>query len=351
MAVIIPSRSAPPLDRTILTIDIIDSTSRSSYPYSQVAMRAGLNGVLRKAFLDSEIPWSSCHIEDRGNGAIILIPANVPKMLLVDPLPDLLVAELRRYNDRHPVDERISLRMRLHVGEVIVGDQGAVAESIDHAHGILAAWTARSSHWASGGVIVSPASVSYYRAGVARHAASTPGPPTGRDFDAFYLHTYRLVRNVIHARSQDWGLAEDIANEALAIAYRKWDELVEHPNPVGFVVLTARRILSKVQRQRAKRPPHPPPLPVDAGRCLDNYLVQADPAAAAVDRVALAIALATLPPDHRECFVLHHILDRPVREISALLGVPEGTVKTRLRAARLALRELLGEGASGEYQY
>src|SRR5690606_18068154 len=97
-----------------------------------------------------------------------------------------------------------------------------------------------------------------------RRAAGLEGPAGARDFDALSLAHYQYVRNVLNARAQDWTLAEDVADEAMAIAYRKWDDLVEHPNPVGFVVVTARRILSRIQRQRARRALHESSLPSDA---------------------------------------------------------------------------------------
>ncbi|MEM1216431.1 MAG: sigma-70 family RNA polymerase sigma factor [Bacteroidota bacterium] len=41
-------------------------------------------------------------------------------------------------------------------------------------------------------------------------------------------------------------------------------------------------------------------------------------------------ALQQLSPDHRQCFLLRHQEDRRIPEISAILGIPEGTVKSRL---------------------
>jgi RNA polymerase sigma-70 factor (ECF subfamily) len=41
--------------------------------------------------------------------------------------------------------------------------------------------------------------------------------------------------------------------------------------------------------------------------------------------------------------VLHHVADLGVEEIAAQLGIPEGTVKSRLSRARTRLAELLDE--------
>ena len=52
-------------------------------------------------------------------------------------------------------------------------------------------------------------------------------------------------------------------------------------------------------------------------------------------------ALLALPPELREVLRAMVLDGLTVRETSVLLGVPEGTVKTRARRARIALREAL----------
>jgi RNA polymerase sigma-70 factor (ECF subfamily) len=50
-------------------------------------------------------------------------------------------------------------------------------------------------------------------------------------------------------------------------------------------------------------------------------------------------ALAALPPDHRAVIVLRHLLDYTPGEIAELLGLPRGTVNSRLRRGLDSLRE------------
>jgi RNA polymerase sigma-70 factor (ECF subfamily) len=52
-------------------------------------------------------------------------------------------------------------------------------------------------------------------------------------------------------------------------------------------------------------------------------------------------AVAALPPKQRTVVVLFYMNDVSVEEISAILEIPEGTVKSRLYYARRALRERL----------
>ena len=64
-----------------------------------------------------------------------------------------------------------------------------------------------------------------------------------------------------------------------------------------------------------------------------------DPAEAALARAEIAAALAGPEGD---VLRLMYVEDRPVAEVAALLGVPEGTVKSRAHRARRLLRVALG---------
>ena len=57
-------------------------------------------------------------------------------------------------------------------------------------------------------------------------------------------------------------------------------------------------------------------------------------------------ALATLPADIRDPFLLRHVEGLSTRETADLLGIPEGTVKSRGHAARLRLRAALDPGSA-----
>jgi RNA polymerase sigma-70 factor (ECF subfamily) len=61
------------------------------------------------------------------------------------------------------------------------------------------------------------------------------------------------------------------------------------------------------------------------------------------DHVAIVTALAQVDRDQREAVVLHYLADMGIAEIAAELGIPEGTVKSRLSRARARLADLLDE--------
>ncbi len=76
-----------------------------------------------------------------------------------------------------------------------------------------------------------------------------------------------------------------------------------------------------------------------------------DPAAAATRRVGLDRALATLDPGNagdsqRELVRLVYVEDRPLAEVAERLGIPTGTVKSRLFHVRRRLRNALEGGGN-----
>lgn len=75
--------------------------------------------------------------------------------------------------------------------------------------------------------------------------------------------------------------------------------------------------------------------------------VATDPAAAAIVNADVAQALATLEPtshEQRELVRLALLEDRPLAEIAARLGIPVGTVKSRLHTVRRLLQAALRQG-------
>lgn len=131
--------------KTIVVVDVADFTNPARTVAHQLAVHEGLYDVLRSAFAESGIDWEACSIADRGDGAMILIPPEVPKSLLADRLPGRLVAGLRRYNALHSVEAAVQLRVGFHSGEVYENRLGVVSQAVNHAFRILDASAAKSA--------------------------------------------------------------------------------------------------------------------------------------------------------------------------------------------------------------
>jgi len=61
------------------------------------------------------------------------------------------------------------------------------------------------------------------------------------------------------------------------------------------------------------------------------------------DRMAFGSAFDRLDADERAILTFHHLDDRPLAEIAAILGIPVGTAKSRLHTARRSLERAMIE--------
>ncbi len=60
-----------------------------------------------------------------------------------------------------------------------------------------------------------------------------------------------------------------------------------------------------------------------------------------VHRVTIERAFRRLSPEHRVVLVLHHYLGLPDADAAAVAGIPQGTYKSRLNRATVAMRAAL----------
>ena len=125
--------------------------------------------------------------------------------------------------------------------------------------------------------------------------------------------------------------ADDVAAEALARAYARWSKIRELDYRDAWVM----RVTANVALDVLRRSRRPLPAPVDD---------EADPADAAVTRLALAQALRRLPRRQRDVVVLRYLADLSEADVAESLGVSAGSVKQHAHRAVDALRRTLGPG-------
>ncbi|MEJ2858390.1 MULTISPECIES: hypothetical protein [unclassified Saccharothrix] len=117
--------------RTVLVVDVEAFGDRRRTNLDQVVVRSALYRTLRQAFRQAGISHSDCEFEDRGDGVLILAPAEMIKGPFVEELPGALARALHAHNTTHPPEQRIRLRMALHAGEVNYDDHGVTATAIN----------------------------------------------------------------------------------------------------------------------------------------------------------------------------------------------------------------------------
>ena len=138
---------------------------------------------------------------------------------------------------------------------------------------------------------------------------------------------------VAHRILRDTDLAEDATQQALLTI---WRDLPQLRDPARFDAwsyrLLVRACYAEARRTRQWTPNlHILPTDVPAGEDLSSI----------VDRDQLERGFRRLSIDHRAVVVLHHYLDLPLDQVADVLGIPVGTVRSRLHHAMRGLRAAL----------
>ncbi|MFD0685390.1 cyclic nucleotide-binding domain-containing protein [Actinomadura fibrosa] len=121
----------------ILFADVIGFSGDHRTDGDRLRVRRALYAVLREAFGRSGIPWDDVYREDRGDGALIVLSADVPARLVLAPLAAHIATGLRLHNQRSPGAERIRLRLALDVGPVTSDEHGVAGSAVIHAARLL----------------------------------------------------------------------------------------------------------------------------------------------------------------------------------------------------------------------
>lgn len=166
-----------------------------------------------------------------------------------------------------------------------------------------------------------------------------------REFEARLVESSTLAVRVAYSVLRNREDAEDVAQEAFAKAYRSFSQLRDRERFRAWLVrMTWRMALDRqrANRRRGAREGHPDSwLPASAG---SPAAVDADLEVGLEARERakhLWRAIDALSEKLRIVVVLAGIQEHDINEVAALLELPEGTVKSRLFAARQQLKDAL----------
>lgn len=158
-------------------------------------------------------------------------------------------------------------------------------------------------------------------------------------FDQFYARTSPWLAVRLSRRCRDPDLVAEVVQDTYLTVWRAAHAFVEAGiggGALGWLwTIAARRLVDALRRREREARAVP--------------MAGGDAAAPAAEDVALRTsldesvvdALRGLAPELRQVVQAMVLDGLSVRETSILLGIPEGTVKTRARRARIALREAL----------
>ena len=160
-------------------------------------------------------------------------------------------------------------------------------------------------------------------------------------FDRLWRLAYRLT-----GRRPE---AEDLFQELLIKAFGKLDDLVSIDEPGAWLSRVMYNLFIDEQRRFARTRMHVVEEGFLAGDGLEGLAGPDDPVRdnERLDKLRrLDEALHQLSEEHRIIVLLHDTEGYKLKEIQELMGVPVGTVKSRLHRARARLREILSENGT-----
>src|SRR5215213_6774473 len=144
--------------------------------------------------------------------------------------------------------------------------------------------------------------------------------------DRFLAVARRILR--------DRDLAEDATQQALLAI---WQDLPRLNDPARFEAWSYRILVHACYaegRKQRRWSPNLRVMPADERAATDDL-------SSVIDRDQLERGFRRLSIDHRAVVVLYHYLDKPLGEVADVLGVPAGTVRSRLHHAMRGLRAAL----------
>jgi len=155
-------------------------------------------------------------------------------------------------------------------------------------------------------------------------------PPSHADFDDFYRGASPRLIQYAYAMCGDFGVAQDLTQEAFVKAWLRWHKLRDYESPESWLRLVVTNMVTDRWRHLSAR------------RKAWQRAGPAEPVAPpGEDGVLLAAALRHLPLPQRRAVVLHYLYDMPIAAIAVETGASAGTVKSWLWRGRHELAQLL----------
>ncbi len=160
-------------------------------------------------------------------------------------------------------------------------------------------------------------------------------------FGDLFAHFAPRVKGYLMRLGANASLAEDLAQEAMLTLWRKAALFDPSKASASTWVFTIARNL-RIDAIRRERHPEidPSELAPEPDRAADASMVRDE------DDAKVRVAITTLPKEQAQVIELSFFADKPHSAIAKELGLPLGTVKSRLRLAMARIRLAVGEEAS-----
>lgn len=151
-------------------------------------------------------------------------------------------------------------------------------------------------------------------------------------FDQFYAREFPKMVTIAYALSGGRMAAEDLAQEAMIAAYRRWPEVGRLERPGGWARRVVLNLAASAYRRRK----------AEARALLRLAPLRGEPPAElSAESGEFWRAVRHLPKRQAQAVTLHYLEGASVAEIAEVLGCAESTVKVHLHRGRQALAKRL----------
>lgn len=145
-------------------------------------------------------------------------------------------------------------------------------------------------------------------------------------FEVFYRDRWHRIYRAVAVAVRDSDLAKEAVDEAMARAFERWHAVAKMSNPEGWVYRVAMNwATSRLRRNRLRVREMEAPA----------VTYQPDP------EPGVVAAVRSLPRRQRDVVIARCLLDMSEVDTAEALGIPVGTVKSRLSRGLARLKEAL----------
>jgi RNA polymerase sigma factor (sigma-70 family) len=154
----------------------------------------------------------------------------------------------------------------------------------------------------------------------------------GETFETFYAREYRPLVALTYVLSGSPSIAEDLAQEAMAVTLRQWPRVSGMDSPTGYLRRTAAHLAASAVRRK-----------VAETKALLRLSAQREPLPAMDEPdEQFWAAVRRLPSRQAQAVALRYVYDYPVAEVAHVMQISEGAAKSHLFRGRQSLAHALG---------
>jgi RNA polymerase sigma-70 factor (ECF subfamily) len=156
------------------------------------------------------------------------------------------------------------------------------------------------------------------------------------DFVPHLSRLNRYARSLTHDRMR----ADDLVQDTIVRALKKAHLFVQNTNLRGWLVTIMHNEHINTARQHFRAPMMVPEEELARVGCAETQT-------APIELKEIRRAVGRLPAEQRQALLLHCVQGLKYQEVAATLGLPIGTVQSRISRARTSLRAMIDQPGSG----